>query len=462
MAKLAQISYYCNGCGIVYKKWQGKCDSCDAWNSIEEDKFTHSAPKNSVINKNYHSRQNINQATLNIVSINDNENHDVPRLCTDISELDTVLGGGIVSNSVILIGGDPGIGKSTLLIQMAAKVAEKGKRCVYVSGEEATSQIRMRAKRLGLSNAPVELATETNLGIILNSFKSAKKIDLLILDSIQTLWSEAIDSPPGTVSQLRGVVQDLVAFAKTYNTSVILVGHVTKDGQIAGPRVVEHMVDTVLYFEGDRQHQYRLLRAVKNRFGAIDEIGVFEMLENGLTEVKNPSALFISDTEKPKSGSAIFAGIEGTRSLLTEIQALVVTAAYGNPRRSAVGWDNARLAMILAILEARAGMNFSGLDIFLNIVGGMKINDPAADLAVACALASALLDIPLPAKTIFFGEISLSGDIRSVRLPEARLREAQKLGFSQAVTPKLKLKSQCDMNLSPINHIGDLVAFLKS
>jgi DNA repair protein RadA/Sms len=287
-------------------------------------------------------------------------------------------------------------------------------------------------------------------------------VDLLILDSIQTLWSDAIDSAPGTVSQLRGVVQDLVSFAKTYNISIILVGHVTKDGQIAGPRVVEHMVDTVLYFEGDRQHQYRLLRAVKNRFGAIDEIGVFEMAENGLNEVKNPSALFISEQGVPKSGSAIFASIEGTRSLLAEIQALVVPAAYGTPRRSAVGWDGTRLAMILAILEARAEMNFSGLDIFLNVVGGMKIIDPAADLAVACALASALLNIPLPEKTVFFGELSLSGDTRSVRLPEARLREAQKLGFLQAVTPKITLKSVLDIQISQMKDINNLVAFLKS
>jgi DNA repair protein RadA/Sms len=306
------------------------------------------------------------------------------------------------------------------------------------------------------------LAAETNLNIILNGVKGTPKVDLLILDSIQTLWSEAVDSAPGTISQLRGVVQDLVSFAKSYNISVILVGHVTKEGQIAGPRVVEHMVDTVLYFEGDRQHQYRLLRAVKNRFGAIDEIGVFEMIDNGLQEVKNPSALFISERANAKAGSAIFAGIEGTRSLLTEIQALVVPAAYGTPRRSAVGWDSTRLAMILAILEARAEMNFSGLDIFLNVVGGMKINDPAADLAVACALASALLNIPLPNQTVFFGEISLSGDIRSVRLADARLREAQKLGFSQAVTPKLKLKGVFDMTLNSLEDINGLVCFLKS
>jgi DNA repair protein RadA/Sms len=320
----------------------------------------------------------------------------------------------------------------------------------------------MRAKRLGLHDAPVELAAETNLNIILNGIKNNPKVDLLILDSIQTLWSDAIDSAPGTVSQLRGVVQDLVSFAKTYNISIILVGHVTKDGQIAGPRVVEHMVDTVLYFEGDRQHQYRLLRAVKNRFGAIDEIGVFEMNETGLCEVKNPSALFISQQATQKSGSAIFAGIEGTRSLLTEIQALVVPAAYGTPRRSAVGWDSTRLAMILAILEARAEINFSGLDIFLNVVGGMKIIDPAADLAVAFALASASLNIPLPQQTVFFGEISLSGDIRSVRLPEARLREAQKLGFTQAITPVTAIKSTFDIQINPMKDINNLVLFLKN
>jgi DNA repair protein RadA/Sms len=460
MVKLAQISFYCSSCGTTYKKWQGKCDSCNGWNTLEEDKFTQSAPKNSVAHKQS-SRNALNQAQLHLVPIN-GDDIDPPRSLVGIHEFDRVLGGGIVSGSLILIGGDPGIGKSTLLIQTAAHVARKGQRCVYVSGEEAVSQIRMRARRLGLGDAPIELAAETNLGIILNGIKGQQKVDLLILDSIQTLWSEAIDSAPGTVSQLRGVVQDLVSFSKTYDISVILVGHVTKEGQIAGPRVVEHMVDTVLYFEGDRQHQYRLLRAVKNRFGAIDEIGVFEMIENGLSEVKNPSALFISEHNTQKSGSAIFAGIEGTRSLLTEIQALVVPAAYGTPRRSAVGWDSTRLAMILAILEARADMNFSGLDIFLNVVGGMKIIDPAADLAVACALTSSLLNIPLPNQTVFFGEISLSGDIRSVRLPEARLREAQKLGFSHAITPKLTLKSSFDIQISPMRDINNLVSFLKS
>lgn len=460
MVKLAQISFYCSSCGTAYKKWQGKCDSCNGWNTLEEDKFTQSAPKNSIAHKN-NVRHSLNQASLNLVPIN-GDDVDPPRSLVGIHELDRVLGGGIVSGAIILIGGDPGIGKSTLLIQTAAHIARKGHRCVYVSGEEAVSQIRMRARRLGLGDAPIELAAETNLGIILNGVKGHPKVDLLILDSIQTLWSEAVDSAPGTVSQLRGVVQDLVAFSKTYDISVILVGHVTKEGQIAGPRVVEHMVDTVLYFEGDRQHQYRLLRAVKNRFGAIDEIGVFEMVENGLSEVKNPSALFISEHNTQTSGSAIFAGIEGTRSLLTEIQALVVPAAYGTPRRSAVGWDSTRLAMVLAILEARADMNFSGLDIFLNVVGGMKIIDPAADLAVACALTSALLNIPLPQQTVFFGEISLSGDIRSVRLPESRLREAQKLGFLQAITPELTLKSAFDIQVSSIRNINNLVAFLKS
>ncbi len=460
MAKLTTLSFYCSSCGDIYKKWQGQCDSCGGWNTLEQDKFTQSAPKNSIAHKN-NGRNTLNQPQLNLVPIN-GDDIETPRSYIGIDEFDRVLGGGIVSGSIILIGGDPGIGKSTLLIQTAAHIARKGQRCVYVSGEEAVSQIRMRARRLGLHDAPIELAAETNLNIILNGIKGSPKVDLLILDSIQTLWSDAVDSAPGTVSQLRGVVQDLVSFAKTYDISVILVGHVTKDGQIAGPRVVEHMVDTVLYFEGDRQHQYRLLRAVKNRFGAIDEIGVFEMVDNGLAEVKNPSALFISNRDNQKSGSAVFAGIEGTRSLLTEIQALVVPAAYGTPRRSAVGWDSTRLAMILAILEARAGMNFSGLDIFLNVVGGMKIIDPAADLAVACALASALLNIPLPNQSIFFGEISLSGDIRSVRLPEARLREAQKLGFSQAITPTLTLKTSLDINITQMKDINNLVYFLKS
>jgi len=459
MVKLAQVSFYCTGCGEIYKKWQGKCDSCGGWNTLEEDKFTKAAPKNSVANRSV-TKNRHHVPELDLVPVN-GQDIEQPRSYVGIGELDRVLGGGIVSGSIILIGGDPGIGKSTLLIQTAAHIARQNKRCIYVSGEEAISQIRMRAKRLGLHDAPIELAAETNLNIILNGIKGNPKVELLILDSIQTLWSEAVDSAPGTVSQLRGVVQDLVSFAKSYDISVILVGHVTKEGQIAGPRVVEHMVDTVLYFEGDRQHQYRLLRAVKNRFGAIDEIGVFEMIDNGLQEIKNPSALFISERSHVKPGSAIFAGIEGTRSLLTEIQALIVPAAYGTPRRSAVGWDSTRLAMILAILESRADMNFSGLDIFLNVVGGMKIIDPAADLAVASALASALLNVPLANQTVFFGEISLSGDVRSVRLAETRLKEAQKLGFTQAVTPKINLKTKLDLQIHALHDINNIASFIK-
>lgn len=449
-------TYFCQACGAIYKKWQGRCDECGEWNCLVEE--THApAPKNSSMRV---SAKHNNKAPELILYRPDEEDVPIERTHTKLPEFDRVLGGGLVAGSVTLIGGDPGIGKSTLLTQVAAYYARQKKRVLYISGEEAVSQTRMRIKRLDLMNDPVELACETSLRTILEGVKKGGKPDLLILDSIQTLWSDAVDSAPGSVSQLRAVVQDLVSYAKTHDVSVILVGHVTKDGQIAGPRVVEHMVDTVLYFEGDRSHQYRILRAVKNRFGPVDEIGVFEMFEAGLAQVQNPSALFLGDRTGKQSGTAVFAAIEGTRPLLIEIQALVVSAAYGNPRRSVVGWDSSRLSMILAVLEARAGMNFSAFDVFLSVVGGMKINEPAADLAVAYALGSALLNQPLPSNTVYFGEVSLSGSVRPVKRAELRLKEAQKLGFEQAVIPENSIKSSDGMkvqSLKDIYALGQLI-----
>ena len=340
----------------------------------------------------------------------------------------------MVPSAAILVGGDPGIGKSTLLLQAASAFAQQGLNSVYISGEEASAQIRMRARRLGLGDAPVKLATETNLRNIMTTLEKEAP-DLAIIDSIQTMWLDTVDSAPGSVSQVRAAAHELTTFAKRRGISVILVGHVTKEGQIAGPRVVEHMVDTVLYFEGERGHQFRILRAVKNRYGPADEIGVFEMTGAGLSEVANPSALFLSDNETPAPGSAVFAGIEGTRPVLCEFQDLVAPAPAGQARRSVVGWDGGRLSMILAVLEARCGIPFAGLDVYLNVAGGLRVSEPAADLAVAAALLSAREDIALPKGTVVFGEISLSGHVRPVGQTETRLKEAKKLGFNQALLP---------------------------
>jgi DNA repair protein RadA/Sms len=368
-----------------------------------------------------------------------------------------VLGGGLVPASAILVGGDPGIGKSTLLLQAAAKFAQSGLSTVYISGEEASAQVRMRAQRLGLGDAPVKLAAETSLRDILTTLDAVRP-DLAIIDSIQTMWSDTVEAAPGSVSQVRAACHELVTFAKRRGTAVVLVGHVTKDGQIAGPRVVEHMVDTVLYFEGERGHQFRILRAVKNRFGPADEIGVFEMTGAGLAEVLNPSALFLSDRDTPAPGSVVFAGIEGTRPVLVEFQALVAPSPHGQARRTVVGWDSSRLAMILAVLEARCGIPFGGLDVYLNVAGGMRVSEPAADLAVAAALLSAREDVALPADMVIFGEISLSGALRPVTQTENRLKEAQKLGFSSAA---IASRSKLDMNSGlEIRQMADLTTFV--
>ena len=380
-----------------------------------------------------------------------------PRSLSGMDELDRVLGGGLVASSAVLVGGDPGIGKSTLLLQAAARFAGAGLSTLYVTGEEARAQVRMRADRLGLRDAPVRLAAATSLRDILTTLE-AERPDLVVIDSIQTMWSDAIDSAPGSVAQVRAAAHELTGFAKRRGAAVILVGHVTKDGQIAGPRVVEHMVDCVLYFEGERGHQFRILRAVKNRFGPADEIGVFEMTGSGLAQVANPSALFLAGRGAPAPGSVVFAGIEGTRPLLVELQALVAPTPHAQPRRAVVGWDGARLAMILAVLEARCGIPFAGFDVYLNVAGGLRISEPAADLAVAAALLSAREDVALPAETVLFGEISLSGALRPVGQTENRLKEARKLGFSTAIIASGG-KTGDESGLS-LTRMGDLTAFV--
>jgi DNA repair protein RadA/Sms len=442
-------SFSCNACGASFNKWSGRCDACGAWNTIVEEAPLSAGPASKSLGGKRGSP----------IKLPDLATEEAPpaRTHSGISELDRVLGGGLVPSSAILVGGDPGIGKSTLLLQAAARFAQAGLKTIYVSGEEASAQVRMRAQRLGLGTAPVQLAAATNLRDILTTLETEKP-QLAVIDSIQTMWADNVESAPGSVSQVRAAAHELTNFAKRRDMSVILVGHVTKDGQIAGPRVVEHMVDTVLYFEGERGHQFRILRAVKNRFGPADEIGVFEMTGAGLAEVLNPSALFLSERGEPSPGSVVFAGVEGTRPLLVEFQALVAPSPHSQPRRSVVGWDGGRLAMILAVLEARCGIPFTGLDVYLNVAGGMKVTEPAADLAVAAALLSAREDAALPKETVIFGEISLSGALRPVSQTENRLKEAQKLGFTAAIAPSGgKPGGESGMKLT---RMGDLTAFV--
>lgn len=448
MAKPAK-SFSCSSCGAAHKKWAGRCEACGGWNTIAEDVALSTGPSKKSLGANK-GRQ---------IELSDLQTQDapLPRAKSGIDEFDRALGGGLVPASAILVGGDPGIGKSTLLLQASASFARNGLKSIYISGEEAPSQIRMRAQRLGLSDAPVKLAAETNLRDILTTL-DAERPDVAIIDSIQTMWADHVESAPGSVSQVRAAAHELTNFAKRRGISIILVGHVTKDGQIAGPRVIEHMVDTVLYFEGERGHQFRILRAVKNRFGPADEIGVFEMTGAGLQEVNNPSALFLSERDQPTAGSVVFAGIEGTRPLLVEIQALVVQSPLASPRRTVVGWDSARLSMVLAVLEARCGISFSGMDVYLNIAGGMRISEPAADLAVAAALMSSRQDHALPADTVVFGEVSLSGALRPTSQAESRLKEAQKLGFSEAITPQgVKAATVSGINVKRLSDLGEFI-----
>ena len=380
------------------------------------------------------------------------------RRSTGLTEFDRALGGGLVPGSAVLMGGDPGIGKSTLLLQTSATIAKNGGSVVYVSGEEAAGQVRMRAARLGLSDAPLQLASETSVRNILTTLGQMEAPALLVIDSIQTMYSDTIEGAPGTVSQVRGCAFELIRYAKENGVALVLVGHVTKDGSIAGPRVLEHMVDVVMSFEGERSHQYRILRALKNRFGAVDEIGVFSMEQEGLEEVSNPSMLFLSGRDQPLAGSAVFPALEGTRPVLVEIQALIVRLQSGaTPRRSVVGWDNSRLAMLLAVLESRCGLNFSSAEVYLNIAGGYRLSDPAADMAVAAALVSALADRPLPDKSVWFGEVSLSGEVRPVAHANVRVKEAAKLGFAAAFGPASSKTGSSKIAFNGLGQVANLV-----
>ncbi|WP_448205111.1 DNA repair protein RadA [Azospirillum sp. sgz302134] len=416
--------YACQSCGATFPKWAGRCDACGEWNTLVEEAAPESAPKGLGAARG---------RRLDFVGLA-GTSAAPPRRLSHIEEFDRVCGGGLVPGSAILIGGDPGIGKSTLLLQVMSRLSQEN-RCAYVSGEEAVDQVRLRALRLGCAAAPVQLASATSVRDIVASMDSGDGPDVIVIDSIQTMYVDNLDSAPGTVAQVRASAQELIRAAKRRGVVLLLVGHVTKEGMIAGPRVLEHMVDTVLYFEGERGHQFRILRAVKNRFGATDEIGVFEMTDVGLGEVANPSALFLAERRGDVSGAAVFAGMEGTRPVLVEVQALVAPSPLGTPRRAVVGWDSARLAMVLAVLEARCGVQIGANDVYLNVAGGLRITEPAADLAVAAALVSSLTGEPVPADAVVFGEIGLSGEVRAVGQSDTRLKEAAKLGFSTAIFP---------------------------
>ena len=418
--------YACQSCGAVQTKWAGQCPACGAWNTLVEE--LQARPPGALAPSKASKVRGLAFESL------EDETPAPPRIATGVDEFDRVCGGGVVPGSAILLGGDPGVGKSTLLLQVAAEAARRGARCAYISGEEAVEQVRARAQRMGLADAPVKLAAETSLRAIADGLKR-EAFDLVVIDSIQTLWSDAHEAGPGSVTQVRAATGELVRLAKSRGVAIILVGHVTKEGTIAGPRVIEHMVDAVLSFEGERGYPFRILRGAKNRFGATDEIGVFEMGDAGLAEVKNPSALFLNTSGERAAGAAVFAGIEGSRPVLVEFQALVAPSAYGTPRRAVVGWDTGRLAMVLAVLEARCGLSLGDRDVYLNVAGGLRITEPAADLAAAAALASSALDQALPQDCVVFGEISLSGEIRSVSRMDSRLKEAAKLGFRRALGP---------------------------
>jgi DNA repair protein RadA/Sms len=449
MAKSRSV-FICQNCGAVSSRWQGKCEACNEWNTIAEE-----------IDSPISGQRILGGRSFELESLAGSSS-SVDRVISGVEEFDRVTGGGFVPGSVILLGGEPGIGKSTLLIQICASLAMRGERVIYISGEEAVAQVRLRASRLNLASAPVELAAATQVEDILATCGNGKRAALIVIDSIQTMHTNQAPSAPGTVTQVRASAQALLRHAKSSGSIVILVGHVTKDGQVAGPRVVEHMVDAVLSFEGDAAHHFRMLRASKNRFGATGEIGVFEMTGLGLAEVANPSALFLAGRDAAAPGAAVFAGMEGQRPMLLEIQALVAPTSLGTPRRAVVGFDQNRLSMILAVLEAHGGLKLGLYDIYLNVAGGLRADEPAADLAAAAALVSSLTGAVLPADQAFFGEIGLSGAVRPVIHAGMRLREAGKLGFHQAVLAQAQQindeERRSGLALRPCADVGQLVA----
>lgn len=445
-----KTAFFCKNCGAESAKWTGKCSSCNEWNTLIEE----------VIVKGTDKEWNDNKTKIKIVSLQDINSAEEERIFSNDAEINRVLGGGIVAGSIVLVAGEPGIGKSTLFLQMGLHLKEKV--VLYVSGEESEQQIKMRANRIGENNNHFFLLTETNTQLI---FKEIKKLrpDVLIVDSVQTLQSPYIDSSPGSISQIRECAAELQRFAKDSGTAVFLIGHITKDGNIAGPKILEHMVDTVLQFEGDRHHTYRILRTLKNRFGSTSELGIYEMTGKGMRPVSNPSEILITNKEEQLSGIAIAATMEGIRPLLIETQALVTQSVYGTPQRTVSGFELRRLQLLLAVLEKRGGFQFGMKDVFVNIAGGIKVEDPSIDLAIVCALLSSFEDIALPNNICFCGEIGLSGEIRAVNRIEQRIAEAEKLGFEKIVVSKFNAKALTNMKFNievvPLSKVEEVYSY---
>ena len=453
MAKAKSSVFFCQECGYESAKWMGQCPACHAWNTFVEEKLekTTQAVKKLV--------KDVNVTTLDAIEMQEGQ-----RITTEISELDRVLGGGIVKGSLVLVGGDPGIGKSTLLLQCCRNLSKQKKKVLYISGEESLQQIKIRAKRIGEFGDSLFLLCETNLDIIQEVIKKEKP-EIVVIDSIQTMYSESVTSAPGSVSQVREATGTLMQIAKGTEISIFIVGHVTKEGVVAGPRVLEHMVDTVLYFEGDRHASYRILRGVKNRFGSTNEIGVFEMREDGLHEVENPSEYMLSGKPKDASGSVVACSMEGTRPILVEVQALVCHSNFGIPRRTAAGTDFNRVNLLMAVLEKRLGLQMSACDAYINIAGGIKMNEPAIDLGIVLALVSSYKEVSIDEKTICFGEVGLSGEVRAVSMAEQRILEAKRLGFTRCILPKVSLQALKSINgirLDGVENVQDAIRCIRT
>ncbi|MFO0751844.1 MAG: DNA repair protein RadA [Thermodesulfovibrionales bacterium] len=452
MSKIKTV-FHCQACGFTSPKWLGKCPDCSAWNSFSEEK-----------QESRTSRSSTGSAAAEPQPLSAVTGGTEKRSRIGIAELDRVLGGGLVSGAIILVGGDPGIGKSTLILQAMAHIAGNAGPVLYVSGEESPEQIKLRAERLSIRSDSILLLPETLVENILASARDLKPA-AVVIDSIQTIYTEELTSAPGSVGQVRESAAKLMTFAKRSRIPVFLIGHVTKEGAIAGPRVLEHIVDTVLYFEGDRGHPYRILRTVKNRFGSTNEIGVFEMTDSGLREIANPSELFLSERPLDVSGSTVIASMEGTRPLLVEIQALVSPTTFGMPRRTSMGVDFNRVNLLVAVLEKKAGIHLGGMDIFINIVGGLKILEPAADLGIVAAIVSSFREVPLDSKTFLFGEVGLSGEVRAVAQSEARLKEAAKIGFKRALIPRgnaERMKGDLGLSLTGIRNVEEAIEYIRA
>ena len=462
MTKSRTTAFFCKECGYESAKWSGQCPSCKAWNTFVEEPVVKEKNVKGIVNINakYHETAGVKKAAP--VRLSSVTAADTDRIKTDICELDRVLGGGIVEGSLVLVGGDPGIGKSTLLLQMCYNLAKNGNSVLYISGEESLGQIKLRAQRVGEASDNLMVLCETSLDTIENVLENVKP-QIVVIDSIQTMYREEVGAAPGSVSQVRETTAVLMQLAKGLNISIFIVGHVTKEGVVAGPRMLEHMVDTVLYFEGDKNAAYRILRSVKNRFGSTNEIGVFEMRQEGLAEVANPSEYMLTGRPEEASGSVVVCLLEGTRPILVEIQALVCDSNFGMPRRTAAGADYNRVNLLMAVLEKRAGIHLSGSDAYVNIAGGMKVNEPAMDLGIVMALVSSFRNRPMMENTIVFGEVGLAGEVRAVSQPQIRINEAVKLGFENCILPQVCLKNikKTDkINLIGISSVKDAVKLI--